>query len=202
MEGPENPGRKGCPPPEVLRRIATHEMKLNEARPWLAHLGSCGACFHDFREFQKSIKKRRERVALISIAALLFLGLASFALMRVIGGPARQQQASILDLRNYHVLRGPEDTGLPPGPPLTLERSKTEITVYLPPGSPEGDYELQVLDPSSRQVLLSSHGTVRIVDHAATFHSSFKLDGLSVGNYVLAMHRMGMDWSYYSLVVQ
>ena len=122
--------------------------------------------------------------------------------MRVLSGSSRQQRASILDLRNYPVFREPEGTSLPAGPPLVLERTKAAITVYLPQGSSEGVYELQVLDPSSRQVLLSSSETVRIIDHTATFHSHFRLDTLSVGDYVLAMHRIGMDWSYYSLIVQ
>jgi hypothetical protein len=202
LEGFPNPTRTGCPPSEVLRSIAAHEMKLNEAKPWLAHLGSCGACFHDFRRFQQQTQKKRGRIALISIAALLFLCLASLALVRMLRDSTRQQQTSILDLRNYPALRGAEDTGLPAGPPLTVERGKPEVTVYLPRGSTEGIYELQVLYPSNRQVLLKSSGTARIIDHNAMLHCSLDLNSVPVGDYVLAVHRDGMGWSYYPLVVQ
>jgi hypothetical protein len=202
MEGFSNPSRSACPPPEVLRSIAAQEMKLSEAKPWLAHLGSCGACFRDFRRFQQQTRKKRGRIALISIAALLFLCLASLALVRVLRDSPRQQQASILDLRNYPALRGAEDTGLPAGPPLTVERGKPEVTVYLPRGSAEGVYELQVLNPSDRQVLLKSSGTARIIDHSAMLHCSLGFNSVPAGDYVLAVHRDGMGWSYYPLVVQ
>jgi hypothetical protein len=33
-----NPGRKGCPPSAVLKRIAGHEMPLSDAEKWLDHV--------------------------------------------------------------------------------------------------------------------------------------------------------------------
>jgi hypothetical protein len=47
-----NPSRAGCPPAEVLKRIAAHEMPLSEAEKWLDHLGSCSPCYRDLRQFQ------------------------------------------------------------------------------------------------------------------------------------------------------
>jgi hypothetical protein len=43
-----NPARIGCPPSEVLKGIATHELPLVEAAKWLDHLGSCSPCYRDF----------------------------------------------------------------------------------------------------------------------------------------------------------
>jgi hypothetical protein len=47
-----NPTRSGCPPADVLKRIAGHEMPLSEAEKWLDHLTSCSPCYADFCEFQ------------------------------------------------------------------------------------------------------------------------------------------------------
>jgi hypothetical protein len=43
-----NPSRRGCPPAEVLRDIALHNMALSEAEKWLDHLTSGSPCYRDF----------------------------------------------------------------------------------------------------------------------------------------------------------
>ena len=48
-----NPVRTGCPPPEVLQRIAAHDMPLSEAEKWLDHLTSCSPCYSDFLRFPR-----------------------------------------------------------------------------------------------------------------------------------------------------
>ena len=47
-----NPTRSGCPPAEVIKSIASHEMPLSEAEKWLNHLGSCSPCYRDFCQFR------------------------------------------------------------------------------------------------------------------------------------------------------
>ena len=47
-----NPERRGCPGVDVLKRIASRTMPLNEADRRLDHLGSCSPCYSDFSEFR------------------------------------------------------------------------------------------------------------------------------------------------------
>ena len=47
-----NSTRKGCPPAEILKSIASHEMALPEAEKWLDHLTSCSPCYQDFCHFR------------------------------------------------------------------------------------------------------------------------------------------------------
>ncbi len=47
-----NSKRSGCPPSDVLKRIACHEMPLSEAENWLDHLTSCSPCYIDFCRYQ------------------------------------------------------------------------------------------------------------------------------------------------------
>ena len=51
-----NPSRTGCPPAEVLRSIASHNMPLTEAEKWLDHLCSCSPCYRDFCKFRLPIE--------------------------------------------------------------------------------------------------------------------------------------------------
>jgi hypothetical protein len=51
-----NPSRTGCPPVEVLRSIASHNMPLTEAEKWLDHLCSCSPCYGDFCKFRLPIE--------------------------------------------------------------------------------------------------------------------------------------------------
>ena len=53
-----NPDRQGCPPSEILRRIAGHAMPLSEAEKWLDHLGSCSPCYRDYLDLQ-AVKRKR-----------------------------------------------------------------------------------------------------------------------------------------------
>ena len=69
-----NPSRKGCPPSDVLRRIASHEMALSEAEKWLDHLGSCSPCYRDYLDLQAAYRKRLQW-ALFAVAAGILLSI-------------------------------------------------------------------------------------------------------------------------------
>jgi hypothetical protein len=56
-----NPARIDCPPIEVLKSIATHEMPLVQAEKWLDHLGSCSPCYRDFCQFQAAYRGRHSQ---------------------------------------------------------------------------------------------------------------------------------------------
>jgi hypothetical protein len=47
-----NPTCRGCPPAEVLKSIASHEMPLSEAEKWLDHLTSCSPCYRKYRHLR------------------------------------------------------------------------------------------------------------------------------------------------------
>ena len=56
-----NPSRMGCPPCDVLKRIATGDMALSEAESWLSHLGSCSPCYAEFRRFQITYQSAKRK---------------------------------------------------------------------------------------------------------------------------------------------
>src|SRR5258707_2215681 len=58
-----NPNRTGCPGPDVLKRIASHEMPLSEAEKWLDPLGACSPCYSAVSRFQAASRNRRTRTS-------------------------------------------------------------------------------------------------------------------------------------------
>ena len=192
-----NPGRAGCPPANVLRGIALREIKLSEARPWLAHLGSCSVCYQDFASVQREAKKYRKLKAFAAVAAILLLSLALALFLRQGFG---RSEVSVLDLRSYESLRGSDAATGSSGPPLILQRNTAEIVVQLPLGSPEVVYELQVLNSSTQEILLKASGAAHIVDHTTVLRIRPDLH-VGSGSYILRIRRENLNWSYYSVIV-
>jgi hypothetical protein len=199
-----NPGRCGCPEPDVLQRIATGKMNLSEVKPWLAHLGSCSSCFKDVQEFQQRNQRPKRILPIIAalLAAILLLGLGLVAVIGVLREPSRQPQASILDLRIYPAIRSGEDENLRLRQPLLIQRHRQKIKVYLPLGSSEGTYEIQILSPTTHEMLITAFAEAHIIEHQTILPAELNLDSLHSGNYLLAVRREYADWAYYSLFVQ
>src|SRR5919112_2166932 len=81
-----NPTREGCPPPEVLRRLARRELPIND--PAYDHLAKCSPCYQELRALQQADATNaallRRRRMTFAAAAVLILALTGswFALRR------------------------------------------------------------------------------------------------------------------------
>src|SRR5258707_10302483 len=145
-----NPNRTGCPGPDVLKRIASHEMPLSEAEKWLDHLGSCSPCYSDFSGFQATYRNRHTKTVLAIAASILivalFAGWAFFLRQKA----AVSTETAVLDLRNRSIARGTEPN--PAERPLEIARNVSHLEIYLPLGSSEGDYGIRISGPEGRVV--------------------------------------------------
>lgn len=47
-----NPDRVGCPPAEFLRKLAGHQIAMEELRTWTRHLSICGECYREFESLK------------------------------------------------------------------------------------------------------------------------------------------------------
>ena len=141
-----NPERSGCPGSDVLKRIASKTMPLEEAEKWLNHLGSCSPCYRDFSELRKDREAQRRRT-LFAVAAsiLVAISIAGWVLIQRHNETVLSQTA-VLDLRNRSASRSPEPN--PGKPPLELRRRFSQLNIYLPLGSPEGAYEVRIVTTS------------------------------------------------------
>lgn len=197
-----NAGRQGCPPSEVLHSLAFRRLKLTEAKPWLAHLGSCSACFNEFLVLKQEVRKRL-RMKILAIAAALLLAsvvLITWNRSHIERGSALQ--AAVLDLRKYSSLRDLANSSFSSERPLAAPGNAVAITLYLPLGSLEGKYELEIQSIDTQKTLLKNSGTALIKDHATILQTRLNLPDLPAGNYLLALRPQGMAWSQYRLVVR
>lgn len=191
-----NPERVGCPGADVLKRIASHEMSLSEAEKWLDHLGSCSPCYADFRRFAETHAWRRRRT-LLAVAAgiLLAAAVTGWAVLHK-RNENLVAQTAVLDLRDRSIARGTEPN--PAEPPLEISRRVSHLQIYLPVGSSEGDYEIQISGPD-RKMLTAAKGTA--IKRGGVMYLAVEADlsSASPGLYVLQIRKLGSGWTSYPL---
>jgi hypothetical protein len=194
-----NPDRQGCPPSEVLKRIASHEMPLSETEKWLDHLGSCSPCYRDYLGLQAAHRKRLQW-ALFAVAAGILLSIL------VVGGihffkheglPAAQTTA-VLDLRNRSLTRGAEQ--VPAEAPLEISRYASQWDIQLPLGSADGPYEVRLTTERGEQVL-ATRGVATITGGITLLHVEIRFSSASPGRYVLQLREPTLAWNSYPVDV-
>jgi hypothetical protein len=194
-----NPERSGCPGADVLKRIASRTMPLNEAEKWLDHLGSCSPCYGDFSEFRR-VHELRQKRALLAIAAsiLLAAGIAGWVLLQRHNEPLVAQTV-VLDLRNRSVARDTEP--LPTEPPLEIPQNTSHLDIYLPLGSSDGPYELRI---STRKgtTLFSGKGVAKVEQGATHLQVEVNLSSAGHDLYVLQLQKTGSGWASYPLRIK
>jgi len=189
-----NPERSGCPGPDVLKRIASRTMPLDQAEKWLDHLGSCSPCYGDFSEFRKSHEVRKKRTLLaIAASILLVAGLAGWAFFPKQKKPLATETA-MLDLRNRSIPRGTESN--PAEPPLVVSRAAAHWNIFLPFGSNDGPYDIRLL-AASGELLVSTKADAKLTDGVAVIQISVDLSSRSPGQCVLRLTRNGAQESSY-----
>jgi hypothetical protein len=168
-----NPERLGCPDPKLLRDLAFQKIESAEkVKEVTDHVVQCSPCYRELRDYAERYKQSRRRVQLAA-AAIVFLSL-SFALIFAIKhfhknnsntakgvtpkvvppSPTREQEnakmaapptvkyeEALLDLRD--LVRRDESQPVKSGA-LSLKRRFVHLRIYLPVGSDEGKYEIQL----------------------------------------------------------
>lgn len=193
-----NPAREGCPPSDVLKRIASHDMPLSEAEKWLDHLGSCSACYGEYLDLRAANRKRLQW-ALFALAAgillsILVVGQIHFSKYNELP-PA---QTAVLDLRNRSVARGAEQG--PAEAPLEVSRYASQWDIQLPLGSPAGPYELRLTTAQGEQIF-AARGTATITGGITSLRVQVKLSSASAGQCLLRLRRPTSVWYSYSVAV-
>lgn len=191
-----NPTRTGCPPSDVLKRIANHGMPLSEAEKWLDHLGSCSLCYRDYLDFQAAQRNRR-KWAFFAIAAGILLSI-------FVAGPILKHnelppaETAALDLRYRSVTRGADQ--VPAEVPLEVSRYASRWDIQLPLGSPDGPYEVRLTTVQGEQIFAAS-GVATITGGVTSLSVEVRLSSAGPGLYVLQLQRPTLGWNSYPIVV-
>lgn len=189
-----NPERSGCPGPDVLKRIASRTMPLDQAEKWLDHLGSCSPCYSDFSEFRKSHELRKKRTLLAIAASILVVaGITGWALLQR-HNETLVAQTAVLDLRNRSVARGTEPNR--DESPLEVNRAAARWNILLPFGSDAGPYDIRLL-AGSGELVVSTKADAKLTEGVAVIQISVDLSSRSPGQCVLRLTRNGSQESSY-----
>src|SRR5439155_19012903 len=191
-----NPDRVGCPGSAVLEVIASHKIPLSDAEKWLDHLGSCSPCFQEFKAIKRRLRARRG-FGFGGGLAILLAALGLWLLLRPQHTTVRNEIA-VLDLRNYSSERGEPTSSNQQ--PLDIPRATNHLTLYLPVGSKEGNYDLALLGATGDEVLRST-GTARLEDHVVVLRTEVDLAGVRSASYFLGIRQAGLEWTRFPIRV-
>jgi hypothetical protein len=221
-----NPERIGCPPQEVLRSVARKGRSTAETESILEHLTCCSPCFTEYERLVHEERVSRNLKILALCASLLItVGLAIwFYASRgepgirepeptivqqpppVVEPPAPPQappiqyEVAVIDLRNRAPVRGEQQPAA--GEDVaSLPRRPLELSVYLPIGSEEGQYELQILREADTPLVAVS-GSARFEDRNVVLRLKADLTGLAPGRHLVGIRKGSFRWMYYPITVQ
>jgi hypothetical protein len=204
-----NPTREGCPPAEMLIRLARRDLPIGD--PAYDHIGRCSPCYQELRVLQQAdatnaglVRRRRMMFAAAAVLALALAG-SWFALRRddiavVTAPPASDSatQVASLDLRPLAVTRSEDQKS---AKPLEVPRARVNATLLLPVGSPPGSYEVRILDGDLR-VRASAKGSAEIRNYVTTLETPIDVSSAEAGDYQLTLRREGGEWQMFPLRVR
>lgn len=214
-----NPDRTGCPTQEVLQSISRKTRGRVESEGVLDHLTCCSPCFADYeRLLRRDRISKNLRILALCASLLITVGLAVwFYAFRGEQGlrqpeptivqrqappqtPPTQYELAVVDLRNRSPVRGEQ-----PGPTETLVASlptrPLELSVYLPIGSEEGRYQIQIVREAETPLVTVS-GSATLENRNVVLRLRTDLAGFAPGRYLLAIRKGNFRWTYYPIALK
>jgi hypothetical protein len=209
-----NPERKGCPGPGALKLIAAGKGSVPIEDEWISHCSRCSPCFRELSQFRRVFVRRR-RLRHLSAAAIVIAAvcvgtwLAMNHRTKTYSGsaiaenraPAGAMQTEVLDLRNWSGVRS--DQSAPPQgqKPLELRRAQALLVIYLPMGSPPGNYALRIAG-ARNQAPLGGSGIARVENGNTVLRVRLDLDKLQAGQYSLGIRQPPWEWHNYPIALR
>jgi hypothetical protein len=203
-----NPERKGCPGSDTIRALANKMIPPDD--PAWQHIWKCSPCFAEFKElrdarrFNERAVRRKRNLYWATAAGIILLCIgAALAVLFLNRGKLPQKApvanvptatpaypAAVLNLEGVSTTRSAEKS--PAGGPVqiqTLPRRAVDLTVYLPRGSEDGEYQLEFLN-SRDDVLLSARAQAAITRGLTEFSTPVDLTKFPPGTYTVRSRRL------------
>lgn len=112
---------------------------------------------------------------------------------------ARLSTAAVLDLRDWSLARGTEANA--EQNPLELNRAAKRLTILLPLGNGEGNYQVRIVSSSDKP-----GGTIdadaKLKGGVTSFQIGVSLSSSPPGRYVLQIRKVGLTWNSYPIVLR
>lgn len=213
-----NPRRSGCPSPEVLRAVTRRKHGAEESEIVFEHLTCCSPCFANYEGLLRKEKLSRNLKLLALCASLLItVGVALWLYGQPgQGGPRQpepkvvqqppapqpappiQYEVAVVDLRNRAPVRGEQQPTPSETVVASLEARPLELSVFLPIGSEESSYELQILRPGEAPVFTGT-ATAVLEGRNVVLRVRADFTGLPSGRYLLGIRKETFQWAYFPI---
>lgn len=200
-----NPERIGCSGQEFLRTLAFRRKSIPVGDPRLDHVVHCSPCFREFTDFQAAATRRRNArwAAISTIAAVIAIAVALWITgvfgrltsNRGVNGPPIVAE---INLQNRPITRGA--TPSPQQDEIMVPRGQLKLTILLPFGSDEGNYDVQVLKEVDK-ALIATSGRAVIVQGVTRLSIFLNTSSLPSGKYLLGIRHPPLDWSFSSITI-
>ncbi len=209
-----NPERHGCPEKSKLNGLARRRV-FPEVQEVVSHISHCSPCSQELTELIRQYQSR-QWVYRAAAVALIIVGIAAWASWKLMQNqvtripapppivrtppepapgqapPSVQEQKSVevqvvmLDLRNRGVTRGENNN---PERDLDLPKGRLKLSIYLPIGSEEGNYEVRITGRRNR--VLTAKGKAAMQDHIDVLTLEIDTSASEAGGYSLAIRQVG-----------
>ena len=229
-EGFPNPDRTGCPDPELLQRVARHQVPISEIDRWIDHLGSCSECFGEFNRLKAASGARRRRAILYAATACIVLASVGLLWKYLSRGPGMPTPDAGAAATNPAVITGDRggrqdvaSTAADRKPfevMLKLTRSTTRgekstntsqtirvparllaCRMTLPLGSSDGLYYVQVQRSGQSEALKTAQGDATINDGDVRLDVELDLSNMPAGGYLLSYRHARESWHRVPIVI-
>jgi hypothetical protein len=215
-----NPERSGCPSQRTLQ-VLIRQKHGAEAEKVFEHLTSCSPCFSDYEKLlHRERLSRNLKVLALCASILITIGVALWLYGRLgregvrkseptivqQPPPAKpaapiQYQAAVVDLRYQSPVRGEQQPRSGDAVVATLPARPLDLSIYLPVGSEDGRYDLQIASGTEAPVVTLT-GAAAFENRRVVMRLRTDLTGLAPGRYLLAIRKPDFRWSYYPIAVR
>jgi hypothetical protein len=195
-----NPNREGCPSQDLIQTLAHDSAQLAQHQDFILHMSRCSPCYNDFARFRKVAQREKRMKLLAAAAVIVIICVAAWLVVRTRRGLPHEYPVAY-DLNSQLMLRGFGGSGIQSKGPMMLRRGIADLTLYLPPGSRTGPYEVGVLTETAR-VLVTAPGNAALTGTRPALTARLDVARLNPGHYLLGIRPPGADWSFSPLVVK
>ncbi len=190
-----NPDRVGCPGADFLKRLATNRKSIDLNDPALQHVAHCSPCYREFVAYRHAAKRRnitrRTVIVASGAAAATIVGVAVKS--SISPHPLTYERQGI-NLFNGSTERGGTSSSQQLAPKAILAPKPLDLYITLPFASPDGHYELQVLNSSDEPTGLKAAGEAHIENGKTILHVRIDLRSLPRDRYKIGIRKVPFEW--------
>ncbi len=208
-----NPERAGCPSPDRLKALARRQIPLDETGDIIDHIGTCSPCFAQYWDYRRGHKRRKTiQVLFVCLGIVALVGILVSRVGWQLRPQSREERQVAKDLPRSQVYRqlvfdlrawssARSDRPGDARPDLRLPRELVQLSIYLPIGSEDGMYNVQ-LRRAAQPPALETRGEARLRDHIEILEVKVDTSTLVPGSYLLRLRRAAADWSEYPVQLE